>query len=203
MCRRPLCFFPILRLVFLVDLLAPIVSDRPAFIQNNCQNPHSWWPSRFSSALDVRTCVGCLVGSHLHTAIYIYIYNISHSSNRMELFFPIVFFFFPAFLFLFFAVFLRYTYKCIFLSSPFTLYHRGAALFSLFLGDVLRSSFVDFQCERHHVLLFFSYFCRYNYFSSINCSHTFDCVPFLTRLSKWLFSCLETFTVSNDLSEIV
>lgn len=115
-------FSPILSSVFLVFLLDTYCFGPPGFRTKQLPEPAQLVAYTFSLIrlytpwIYIRTCVGCLVGSHLHTAIYISTYTTSptvHQKKTDWFSFPIVFFFF--FLFLFF-LFLFYFFFAVFLS---------------------------------------------------------------------------------------
>lgn len=92
-----------------ISLSTPIVSDRPAFVQNNCQDPHSWWPP-FSIWL--HTCIServlAVLSAHTFTRPYIYIYlHIQHLPQFKPPAFPFQLFFLFSLLFSFcFSLFL-------------------------------------------------------------------------------------------------
>lgn len=137
MCGIPLSlslFSPILSSVFLVFLLDTYCFGPPGFRTKQLPEPAQLVAYTFSLIrlyttpwIYIRTCVGCLVGSHLHTAIYISTYTTSptvHQKKTDWFSFPIVFFLFLLISLLSLFIFFRCFSKCLYISSPFTLYHR-------------------------------------------------------------------------------
>ena len=126
-------FSPILSSVFLVFLLDTYCFGPPGFRTKQLPEPAQLVAYTFSLIrlytpwTYLRTCVGCLVGSHLHTAIYISTYTTSptvHKKKPTGFLFQLFFLLFLLISLLSLFIFFRCFSKCLYISSSFTLYHR-------------------------------------------------------------------------------